>query len=226
MPPALYYYVNFGTIKKNRSKYVASAKIYARPNLRDIEWDLFYLYAEARGFSGFSLDPTYSSHRGLLDPTLDDETIAEHLPHLLKSDSTRKTYIPAREYMRKVHHFSLGAPLFENEKQNLLILGSRDLGKSFAVGVGMVGHQFLFDGATSYEQSKLDFSPTEIVVGASISDKSRDLLKKTKDSFDFLPGKKVIAGRTYPSPFSKQYSGSWTVNADIKAEYNKKVDGR
>lgn len=110
--------------------------------------------------------------------------------------------------MRKVHPTSLGAPLFENEKQNFLMLGSRDLGKSYLVGVGFVGHQFLFDGATSYEESKQSLSPTEIVVGASVSDKSRDLLKKTKDSFDFLPGKKIIAGRTYPSPFSKQYSGS------------------
>lgn len=187
---------------------------------------MFYLYTEARGFSGFTNDPTYSSHRGLLDPNLDDETISNHLPNLLTPQSTRKTYVPAREYLRKVHPYSLGAPLYENEKQNLLILGSRDLGKSFAVGVGMIGHQFLFDGATSYEESRTLLSPSEIVVGASVSDKSRDLLKKTKDSFDFLPGKKVIAGRTYPSPFSKQYSGSWTVNSDIKAEYKKKVDGR
>jgi hypothetical protein len=128
--------------------------------------------------------------------------------------------------MRATHLYSLGAPLFENEKQNLLILGSRDLGKSFAVGVGMIGHMFLFDTATSYEESKTLQLPSEIVVGASISDKSRDLLKKTKDSFDFLPGKQTISSRTYPSPFAKQYSGSWTVNSDIKAEYKKKVDGQ
>lgn len=37
MPPALYYYANFGTIKKNKSRFVSSAKIYARPDLRDLE---------------------------------------------------------------------------------------------------------------------------------------------------------------------------------------------
>lgn len=96
---------------------------------------------------------------------------------------------------------NMGNPLFENEKKNLMILGSRDLGKSFAVGVGMVGHMFLFGSDTSG-------APAEVLVGASVSDKSRDLLKKTKDSFDFLPGKQTISGRTYPSPFARQYTGS------------------
>ena len=126
----------------------------------------------------------------------------------MSSSGVRKTYVPARTYMRQPHATSLGSPLFENEKKNLMLLGSRDLGKSYAVGVGMVGHMFLFDGATSYEESKKHHSPAEVLVGASISDKSRDLLKKTKDSFDFLPGKKTVSGRTYPAPFSKQYSGS------------------
>jgi hypothetical protein len=208
MPPALYYYANFGTIKKNRSKYSASSKIYARPDLRDIEWDLFYLYTEARGFSGFSLDPVYSSNKALLDAEVTDDILRLHLPSTLKADGSRKTFVPAREYMRALHPTQLGAPLFENEKQNLLLLGTRDLGKSYAVGVGMVGHMFLFDGATSYSESREELSPAEVLVGASVSDKSRDLLKKTKDSFDFLPGKQIIASRTYPSPFSKQYTGS------------------
>jgi hypothetical protein len=187
---------------------------------------LFYLYAEARGFSGFSADPIYSSHRGLLDPTLTDDIIEKYLPTLLTPTKERKTYVPAREYMRANHPTSLGLPLFENEKQNLLILGSRDLGKSYAVGVGMVSHMFLFDTHLSYEASLTELSPAEILVGASVSDKSRDLLKKTKDALDFLPGKKTASSRTYPSPFAKQYSGSWNVNSDIKAEYQKKIDGK
>jgi len=220
MPPALYYYANFGTIKKNIK--FSSAKVYDRPDLRDLEWDLFYHYSEARGFSGFKYDDVYSSHRILLDPDVTDDFLLLNLPETLNSKGERKTYVPARDYMRKLHPTALGPPLFDNEKKNLMLLGSRDLGKSFAVGVGMVGHMFLFPPAANHTKR----IPTEVLVGASISDKSRDLLKKTKDSFDFLPGKRTISGRTYPSPFYKQYSGSWSVNSDIKAEYKKKVDGR
>lgn len=224
MPPALYYYVNFGTIKKNR-KY-SSAKVYDRPDLRDLEWDLFYHYSEVRGFSGFLYDDVYSCHRALIDPDADDELLKANLPNLFNSKGVRKTYVPARDYMRKTHSTNLGPPLFENEKKNFMLLGSRDLGKSFAVGVGMVGHMFLFDGKTSFDSLSKDKSPAEILVGASVSDKSRDLLRKTKDSFDFLPGKRTISGRTYPSPFAKQYSGSWAVNSDVKAEYRKKINGK
>jgi hypothetical protein len=225
MPPALYFYANYGTIKLN--KRLRAAKVFSRPNLRDLEWDFFYHYTEARGFSGFSLDNLYSCNRILLDPNITDAELLEFYPNVMSSSGSRKTYVSARTYMRQNHSVPLGKPLFENDLSNIMMMGSRDTGKSYMVGAGLIPHTFLFDGSTEYsEESIKNPSPVEILVGAEISDKSADILKKTKECLDYLPGQKVISGRTYPAPFSKKYTGSWTVNSEIIAQYNKKVNGK
>lgn len=128
MPPALYFYINFGTIKKNVKPHLP--KTFARPDLRDIDWELFRLYTEARGFSGFELDEEYTSHRALLDPTVDDELLRLFYPSTLKSDGTRKTYRPARDALFMIHPHSLGKALFENQIQNFMVMGSRNFGKA------------------------------------------------------------------------------------------------
>lgn len=60
MPGKLYFYTNFGTIKKNKPG--QHVKVYGTPDLRDIEWRTFQLIEEARGFSGFLDDEEYSCH--------------------------------------------------------------------------------------------------------------------------------------------------------------------
>lgn len=224
MPPALYFYVNFGTIKLNKK--LKAAKVFARPWLRDLEWDFFYNYTEARGFSGFAYDTTTSCHRVLLDPNITDAELLIDYPNTMHN-GTRKTYEKASTYMRRFHSTHLGPPLFENQLKNIMLMGSRDTGKSYMVGAGLIPHNFLFDGATSYdEESILNPSPVEILVGAEISDKSADLLKKTAECLDLLPGKKVVSSRTYPSPFAKQFQGTWSVNSEIIAKYRKKAEGK
>lgn len=206
MPPALYYYVNFHTIKLNKSIH-SNTKSYGRPLLRDLEWEFFYNYSEARGFSGFKDDDVYSCHRILLDSEVTDIYLAAYYPDVMSSTGSRKIYTPARSYMRKRHAFS-SAPLFHNQIKNLMMMGSRGSGKSFSVS-GLIAHNFLFDGATVYdEEHMLNPDVAEILVGAAKSDRSTDLLKKVKDALDFLPGKQKLPTRTFPSPFSKRYSGS------------------
>lgn len=222
MPPALYYYVNFHTIKLNKSIH-SNTKSFGRPLLRDIEWDFFYHYSEARGFSGFKDDDTYSCHRILLADVSDD-TLKRLYPNTISSGGTRKLYVPARSYMRQKFAYS-SAPLFENELQNFMMLGSRGFGKSFMVS-GLIAHTFLFDGATEYNDFTIkNPDPAEILVGASKSDRSADILKKVKDAFDLLPGKQKAGNRTYPAPFTKQYSGSWTPNSMVEAVYRKRSEG-
>jgi len=115
--------------------------------------------------------------------------------------------MPARKYMR-MPHANPSSPLFHNQIKNFMMLGSRGFGKSFSVS-GLIAHTFLFDGATEYNEDTIK-SPdaAEVLVGAAKSDRSADILKKVKDSFDFLPGKQTVNNRTYPSPFAKRYSGS------------------
>lgn len=127
MPPALYFYINFATIRLNKKPY--SPKSWGRPHLRDIDWDFFRHYTEARGFSGFLLDDVYSSNRILLDSSVTDEFLLKFYPNTISSTGSRKLYIPAREALAKQYPASLGAPLFENPFQNFMMMGGRNFGK-------------------------------------------------------------------------------------------------
>lgn len=226
MPPALYFYVNFATIKKNPYP-TSHVKVFARPNLRDIEWDFFYHYTAASGFSGFELDDDITCNRIVLEPDVDVHFLLEHYPETVSSRGTIKEYMKASSYLTITHPTSLGKPIFKNGTKNILMLGTRNLGKSYMVGAGMVPHKFLFDGLTNYDEAAILSPPSaEVLVGAEVSDKSKDLLKKTKECFDFLPGSANIGDRTIPAPFSKKYVGSLDVNSEIRAEYKKKLQGK
>jgi len=96
---------------------------------------------EARGFSGFSEDLQYSGNSLLLDPNISDEFLKEYYPHTLTSDNTRKEYLHPRTLLEMQHSYHKGLPLYENEAKNILLLGSRDTGKTYMVGVGIVLHQ-------------------------------------------------------------------------------------
>jgi len=221
MPPGLYFYVNMGTIQASPRN--SNLKKLMRPSLRDLEWEFFYNWTEARGFSGFELDDDFSSNKDLLDPLIPDEWLP---PSALRPDGTRKLYIPPSENLRKHHPHSKGRALYENSAQNLLMLGSRDTGKSYMVGVGVVLHQFLVDGATHYTEEIIkNPQKIELTVGAETSDKSSLLLNKTKIALDLLPGSKIIGNTLYPSPLSKQYRGSWTVGKQIEATYSRRYKG-
>lgn len=134
MPPKLYCYINFLPIKRNIGN--SLVKYLALPSLRDIEWEIHYLWAEARGFSGFTGDDLYTCSRVVADYIEagfePDEYIRTYYPEVLKPDGTFKTYVPAREYMRKIFDRPLGSPLFKNENRNLIMLGSRGYGKDLA----------------------------------------------------------------------------------------------
>ena len=214
--PILYFFANFVTIKRQKSVHVPSSKVYARPDARDVEWEVFTSYTVARGFSGFSEDDEYTSLYLVRDGA-SEEFLKEHFPSAIKKDGTVKTYRDPLDALRSNHSSPKGLPLFENPKKNLLILGSRDLGKSYWAAT-MIAHMFLFDGGQE--------APIEIVVGASVSDKSGDLLKKVKDILDHLPYMEVTPFGTFPPPFYKNYVGSFALNSDVRAEYKKKVGSR
>ena len=204
MPGNLYFYINFWTILLNKSQH-SKTKTPGKPFLRDLEWEFFYNWVEARGFSGFEDDTEYTCNRNYKD---------------------QPNYIPAREYLRKIWPKSMGRPLFENEAKNFMMMGSRGFGKSYSVAGGVAGHEFVFDGLKSYDPDSLQNVPsTEIVVGAGDAKYSGDILKKTQFGLDNLPGGIEIGDKFYPSPFSKQYGGSWYSGKEIVAEYKKKMGG-
>lgn len=219
MPPTLYFYVNLGTIRLNKKR--SLVKQYGTPLLRDLEWDFFRYYTEARGFSGFKNDPIYTSNYDVLTYPVED------LPEsCITPDGTPKIFISPEENMSKLHPYNMGPALYENPAKNGLMLGARNTGKSYMVGVGLVLHHFLTDGITEYTEYNIKNPPTvEIIVGAEEAKFSTELLKKTREAFDRLPGAITMDDRSYPSPISKQYRGSWEIGKEVIAEYKKKTSG-
>jgi len=204
MPGNLYFYINYWTILLNKTAH-SKTKTPGKPFLRDLEWEFFYNWVEARGFSGFEGDTKYTCDRNY---------------------EGQDNYIPAREYLRKTHPKNLGCPLFENEAKNFMMMGSRGFGKSYSVAGGVAGHEFVFDGMKSYNPDALNSTPsTEIVVGAGDAKYSGDILKKTQFGLDNLPGGIELGDKFYPSPFAKQDGGSWYSGKEVVAEYKKKLGG-
>lgn len=222
MPPSLYFYVNMGHIEGNFDKRNPNLKGLMRPWLRDLEWEFFRSWTVARGFSGFEGDDEYSSYLPLKD--FDPDLV--HPPSIYREDGTLKQFVPPQEMLSMQHSYHKGRPLYENHAYNLMMMGSRDTGKSYMVGIGILLHQFIMDGATVFsEESLKNPQRVEMTVGAESSQKSDLMLNKTKIALDLLPGSLHIGGRYYPAPFYKRHRGSWTVGKNIEAFYTKKVKG-
>lgn len=102
MPGPLYYYVNFHNILFEDDSSVAQAS--GLPWLRDLDWEMFYIYEECRGFSGFSEDTKYTCDRRY-GPEKD---LAILLGRITKEEIKKKIYVSARDYLRKTHNKSLG----------------------------------------------------------------------------------------------------------------------
>ena len=133
MPGKLYFYVNFGTIKRNVDG--SKVKAYARPLLRDLEWNTFKYWEEARGFSGFFNDTEYTCLdivKELYDADIFEPSAAikSRYPNAINPDTgLLKKYIHPREYLFKNHGTNLGRPLYENNSKNMFMLGARGYGK-------------------------------------------------------------------------------------------------
>jgi len=220
MPPNLYFYVNFGTILHKEKKGEPRKKI--RPYLRDVEWEFFYNWAECRGFSGFEDDDEYTCNRSLI------ENVIGGIPDSCYDiNGELKKYIPTTDYLRMRHAKPLGKALWENEALNLFVLGARGFGKSYMVGVGIILHEWLFDGSKNYNEESIKNPGTvEVFVGAAISSKSTEILDKTYTAFINMPGQ-WGEGKSYkPSPFFKRTQGSLNANNmknPFRHEYEKKV---
>lgn len=206
-PGILYFFTNYFTIRFEIEDGSAGRKV-GRPFFRDIEWERAYIVEEADGFSGFSDDILYTCDRKY-GPEKDK---ALKFGWITEDEIKSKVYIPAREYMRKIHPTNLGRPLYRNSAKNILQLTSRGTGKSYFAACQIL-HNFLFDGSTNYDaylESKNTQSPlnSDTVVGAIESKYSDDLLKKVKVAMEMLPDRQVINNEVYPSPLWVNSTGS------------------
>lgn len=229
MPPNLYFYVNFGVIKhKPEGSQKTDPKKIVRPYLRDFEWAYFYNFIEARGFSGFSDDDEYTCLEAVdkfeKNEILEDDADLQ-VESIYKKDGSLKKYIPARQYLRQLFDKPMGLPLYENQSKNIMLLGARGGGKSYLTGVGVVLHEWLFDGARIYNKESIENpSVVEILVGAANTAKSKDILDKTELALNNLAG----PGGYTKHPFYKEHMGtlkSNNINNAFRNEYLKKIGG-
>jgi len=202
-PPQLYYYVNFCVIEDEDETSNSSEVII--PRLRDIEWIFFTNWLICRGFSGFEDDEEYTSNTLILkleegkDLNPKDKKRLATAKHIYKKDGTYKKYIHPRDYLYKTHDKPLGLPLYENTALNLSWLASRGIGKSF-ISASLLSHTFKFHGAIRFDNTYFDIKKgPEIVVGAALSSKSADLLKKFK----------------FMEEYQKENFGAWGENDDF-----------
>jgi len=239
MPSELYYYINFHNIMFEDGIY----KGIGLPWLRDIDWEKSYIYAEACGFSGFEEDDEYSCHRFLINGTKDEDIIKFctvgntgkadilYLNNFYKKDGTRKKYIDARDYLRKLHPKNLGKPLYFNEAKHIIEVASRGYGKSYNTS-GLIAHNFLFDGARDYDmylERRKEDKPlqSETVVGAIDAKYSNKLMSKVKTALEKLPGSSTISidgeYTFFPSPLAVNFTGSFAVGREAVSTRSKSV---
>lgn len=238
----LYFYVNFWKILLTPKNSKTTNKKLGVPFLRDLEWVRSFVYEEARGFSGYELDDEFTCHRiyELVNPEEDPERFEELLmeygnPDLIRSsilrkDGTFKTYVPAREYLKRYFNKPLGKTLYYNMASNVVDMESRGGGKSYWKA-NIIAHNFIFDGSKDYDdylENKAQGFPlsSESLVGAIDTKYTNDLISKIKLGMENLPGKTTIGEEVYPSPFSRKYYGSWESGKTITAGYDKKVGGQ
>lgn len=198
--PAMYFYANMGSIFITDHK--KKTRKLTRPKIRDVEWIIYTDYIIARGFSGFENDDEFSCNLKLLSNT-------DLTPHCYNKSGNLKTYINPQEYLRKLFDKPLGKPLYENDAENMFILGSRGLGKSYIVA-HIALHELLMDGQKEYVIGNKDIR-TEIFVGAYKADKSSELLAKLNAALHNLPGSYGSGENYRPAPFYKEMTGTLKV---------------
>lgn len=212
MPGPLYYYINFHNIQFEDDSSVSQA--FGLPFLRDIDWELFLIYEECRGFSGFTNDKKYTCDRKY-GP---EKELALKLQRITKEELKKLEYVPAREYLRKNHGKNLGKPLYKNSAKHFISIQARGSGKSYSTS-GIANHNFLFDGATDYDdylarKKTKNFLASDTIIGAIDTKYSIPLMKKVTTALDLLAGDFQLGDEYYPSPLSISHTGSFMANRE------------
>lgn len=219
MPGPLYYYINFHNILFEDDSSVAQT--IGLPFLRDIDWELFLIYEECRGFSGFSNDTKFTCDRRF-GP---EKELSLKLKRITAKEAESMTYIPAREYLRKNHGKNLGKPLYKNSAKHFMSIQARGSGKSYSSS-GICNHNYLFDGATDFDvylenKKNKQFTSSETIIGAIDTKYSDPLIAKAKVGLEMLPGSYTEGEEFWPSPLAVGYSGSFMPNKIITSDVSK-----
>jgi hypothetical protein len=103
---------------------------------------------------------------------------------LINSKGELKTYVSAREYLKKLHDKPLGRPLYNNYTKNIMELGTRGGGKSYWAS-WLAVFLTITDSMKVYDITG-EIPAASVCIGSSNSDKSSELCQKVVDGLNFL----------------------------------------
>ena len=151
IPPWTHFYVNHWYIEGDKNTRYGKAKVWFRPDLRDLEWIRGYIFADAKGFSGFEGDEERTCYRPLQDMEMFNEhylplLTPDQIEALQKPDGSWKEYVPALEVLYAHYDRPLGKALFMNTAESVMDVEARGSGKSFDA-VGRTAWGWITDGA-------------------------------------------------------------------------------
>ena len=222
VPGRLGFYGTFGRFEDwAEDEHGAKIRITATPKIRDLEWHRTYYTLETDGFSGWSNDPMYTSDRELLNPFLKKTRLSDaRRAYLCLPDGRFKEYIPARENLIMLHEEPKGYPLYHNEAQNHIELGTRGGGKSYYKALGEALYDLVFDNMKYYIPGKPFTKSTAILeITAGNESKSAELIDKIVFGMDQLEIDPTLGAfgekgnvDFEPCPFWKRMTGSTAAN--------------
>lgn len=223
MPPDLYFYANFSVIKVQRKG--SNQEVLSAPDLRDVDWFIFYAFCCCEGFSGFTGDTERTCFRAIkkieedeyLSPS-DIQMLEDNEDFLKKKDGTWKEYVDARDYLYMNFDKPLGDPLFQNPAKNLLLLSSRGIGKTYGAIAGSVLADFTRSGASTLEQYYNENSGTSILLGSVDEKYLKGMVDKFNTAYEYLRtdvGSYSNLGETFNGFFWKPTVGSLRSNKTL-----------
>lgn len=234
MNPDLYHYINHWTIKDSRKD---GPEVAVKPTLRDTEWIITTAWTEAIGFSGFTKDDKYNCSlllkkyyqfkrkevdkfgKKILLDNIEIEEL-ERDPWLRKDDGTFKEFVPAGEYLKRHFEKPMGLPIYHNQRKDLMLLGSRGIGKSYSTSA-IIGREFTMNGR-KYLETDLFTHGGEIgsvLAGAVDRSYAEDLYDKVIFGLDNYSGAYSDSQKDFPPPFYKERKGTFTSGDVVSHEY-------
>lgn len=226
MPGNLYFYVNHWHILLNTDNF-SKAKSLAKPFCRDLEWQKAYIYAEARGFSGFRDDEEVTCFRlvkefeeKLKAPGASKDKLEPSRKvfpkECFKPDGTLKKYQDARSYLNQFFSKHLGKPLYQNEAKNVVDIECRGSGKD------LINSTLLHRKDGSRYQIK-DVRVGDFILGRDGKEtkvtQRRDFSDQMQYEVSFASGKKVTCGGGHLWTVSFRGKTKTVELNDIKDDY-------
>lgn len=226
IPGALNYYVN-GILIPDEGE--GNTEITITPSLRDFEWLVGYEMVIISGFSGWKDDDQYSASllllrleevgydKSLLDAE-DRAMLISREGNLRSKDGSWKKYIPADEMLYMTHEHPKGLPLFQNEAEDEVMIGTRGIGKSFSVlGQGPI-YDFTFNGARTIDDYINKTTTRSTVMGSWGEGRLKDFASKFTKMYNKQRtgvGSYFADGESWGGPFWQDYAGSTTPGGSI-----------